>query len=505
MGLIKKIVFLILFATYINQIIPAEQLNTAELDQILGGLDLSNFFSPYNTAISQATTALENGDLNDLTSALQTAANIDPDQTLKALLEGGQFSAQNLSAKFSYDQLETFSSNVLDKILEDESVVPDYAKLYSTTGLNDINFENAYNLIYNGINNGDISDVKSALNILSSEGDSNASDPFLNKLANQINTPESQINIDLSAAFSQTELADAFSGLSIKPVFNVEARLGKLQLKLGEDFDNRNVTDIINTLSEIKTLAPTKVTEIFQNNEPFDYNTLSNAGFNKDDIIQITKAAGLSQAETDLYLSGLYETATQTTINELLKDLANKDINSIDGDLKQLKTSGFDADDLFENGNLVSYQALKQAGFNDDQITQIAKAEGLSAADITAYMQGNYTGDSAIPGIPDMPQNTPTINSGTGSNVINNTPAAQEYYNLTEVTKSNLQLLVKQNQLTKSEFSELVANQEANLQKLQDSGTASAEEVTEMQNEIAMSKQVLDDPSTEFAPEAVAA
>ena len=197
--------------------------------------------------------------------------------------------------------------------------------------------------------------------------------------------------------------------------------------------------------------------------------------------------------------------------NNVSSAFTNKDVNGIVENVKLIGAINPDsAAALFQNGNVLGYSSLNNNGFSADDINQIVQSSGLSADDIATYMKGTYTGASdALPDVPNIPSGPgggPTNNApstGTGIETDVSIPGAQQYYNLTEVTKANLQQLITQNQLTQTEFNALLANQKANLAKLQEEGTASAEEIAEMTNEINISEQVASDPDTKFAPDPV--
>jgi len=399
-------------------ITPVNQAEITEIDQLLGGLDLSTITVPYENAIEQAANALSAGNFNGVVTELKAAAVADPVQTLAALQNGGQFSAKNLSV-FSSAQLEQLANSVLTAdmgdVLDNPGAIADYAKLYATTGLNDDNFENAVGLLHKGIDDADTGEISSALNIIASEGND---DDFLKMITTEITTMGSVLNVKLSATFSQAQLESTFRPfIPDKPIFNKSARLGALGEKLAADLNNKNVTDVINTLSELKSIKP------------------------------VTSR-------------------------------------------------------MFENGNALNYQALKAAGFTDAQIGQFAQAAGLAPADITDYLAGKYTGASDGP--PVVPGGDPVnpINTGTG-NQNGNIPGAQEYYKETEATANSLKSLIASEAWTQSDFETLISMQEASLAKLKASGTATEEEITEIQNEINISRQILADPETKFAPETV--
>jgi hypothetical protein len=188
--------------------------------------------------------------------------------------------------------------------------------------------------------------------------------------------------------------------------------------------------------------------------------------------------------------------------NNLNQSIVDKDITGTTNALESLKALNPDAATaLFKNGGALDYKTLNTAGFTDTQIVQIAQTGGVARADLNAYFNSHYTGASDVP--PIVPGGDPTnpIDTGTG-NQTGNIPAAQEeFYQLKTVTAENLQLLITQNELTKTEFNDLVTNQENTLNNLKEAGTASEEEIAEMENELAISKSVLANGDTNFAPE----
>lgn len=437
MGLIRKIVFLLLFITYISQIVPVTPLDTTALYKEVGYEDPTVIEAAYAAGIAQATNGVTTGNLNEVISGLTAAAAADHITTFGQMMSGQAFGRTNMVKTFkTNDDLESIITPVAKAFFGDEDSTS-YITQYVNTGIADDNFATAMKGIEEGIYNRNLQQVLDSLEIVN-------------------NYPGDRL-----MGLFKMELADVGGYYSFSP--------GSSQLHIGSAISDELISN-----------------------------------FDIEDIVKICNAAKLDDAD----ILEIYE-ANKTYISNIEKiQTAYQNVNANDMATtlsEMIKTNPNLTSKLFQNGNALDYQTLNKAGFTDAQITQIAQAGGLQAADITNYLAGNYTGASDTPVLPNPNGDLPTgpVNTGIGTQAGDNIPGAQEYDTLQAATVESLQALIKSESWTKSDFETLISMQKASLDRLQASGKATAEAIAEKQNEINASEKALDDPTTEFTPEPV--
>lgn len=113
---------------------------------------------------------------------------------------------------------------------------------------------------------------------------------------------------------------------------------------------------------------------------------------NPQELQQDGNILGLTTAE----INEIVQQATiQNIINGIIKAVHNNDVNSLVNLIDQIKNiEPSRITTLLENGNTLDYETLS-ATFNITDLSKIATAAGLSPSDVTLYVTGNYTSDTA--------------------------------------------------------------------------------------------------------------
>ena len=254
----------------------------------------------YLAAIDQVNDGITAKSAADVVAGLKTAATIAPEDTMLNLLDGQALSYQNLTTVFSTAEMQ--------QIALAAGLTPSQATLYANKGISDSNFENALQLIDEGIQSGNLSSVLSGLNIVNTEA---ASDPMVATLKSLIADPSSNLNDQIISNFSSSQVKQICTAAQIDPadataIYNSSQFFQAGIKQLPAAFEAGDVASMTNILSVMKSVKPTLTAELFQNGEPLDYATLSAKFSNIQDLSSIASSGGLQTADIVQYVSGSY-------------------------------------------------------------------------------------------------------------------------------------------------------------------------------------------------------